>query len=606
MTPGSRADEVLVLLDRVELFEPYHLKDFGSRVSIIPPRTLGEVNLITGGFPAQYGDRMSGVLDMSSTQPEKKQTLLGIGLLNSELGTSGTFSEGRGYWLGSARRSHLDVALELLEIVEQPKYWGATGKIDYAVKPGHRLTLQALHSDDSLDFRAFELGDDLEDFQTSYNNSYTWLTHQWILSDSLFAETTTSWGLIERDRSGLGVELDEEEEGNGFNLDDRRQLQIFSLKSDWSYQLSTSHFLRFGFETRRLETDYDYFNARALDDPLEDIRFEPRTGTRLFQQELEGDQHSLYFSDRWRANEDLVLELGVRYDEQTLTRDRDVSPRFNLVWSAGDRSTLRAAWGYFFQSQRPYELQVEDGITELATAERTEQRVLGFEHAFAGTSELLVRIEAYQRLIDNPRRRYENIFEPNSVFPEIEPDRILFTPESGEAYGIELYLRGSVGSADWWASYAYSRVSDRIDGAQVRRRFDQPHAVTLDINLPLGAWNANLAWRYHTGWPTTKIFGVIEEDDEGELEAVPAFGPFNEERLPDYHRLDLRLSREWQKQRGVLGFFLEIQNLYNRRNIAGFDPDFDLELSDVGEIDLQLEEEVWDGLLPSFGVTWEF
>ena len=118
---GSRADEVLVLLDRIELFEPYHLKDFGSRISIIPPRTLREVNLITGGFPAQYGDRMSGVLDMSTEQPEERKTLLGLGLLNSEVSSSGTFDDDRGQWLASGRRSNLDVALDLLDIVEQPK-----------------------------------------------------------------------------------------------------------------------------------------------------------------------------------------------------------------------------------------------------------------------------------------------------------------------------------------------------------------------------------------------------------------------------------------------------------------------------------------------------
>ncbi len=311
-------------------------------------------------------------------------------------------------------------------------------------------------------------------------------------------------------------------------------------------------------------------------------------------------------SDRWRITEDVVLELGLRYDEQTLTDDRDTSPRFNLVWGLGEKSTLRIAWGHFFQSQRPYELQVEDGITELARAERTEQRVLGFERAVGGRSNLLVRIEAYQRLIDHPRRRYENIYEPNSVFPEIEPDRILFTPESGESYGLELYVRGKLGKVDWWASYAYARVFDRIDGRDVPRRFDQPHAITFDAGFPIGAWHANFAWRYHSGWPTTRLFGVIEEDDEGELEAVPAFGPFNGERLAPYHRLDLRLSREWQKKRGTLGFFLEIQNLYNRRNQAGIDPDFDLELSDEGAIDLRIEEEIWDGFLPSFGITWEF
>ncbi len=223
---GSRADEVLVLLDRIELFEPYHLKDFGSRISIIPPRTLREVNLITGGFPAQYGDRMSGVLDMTTQQPEERKTLLGLSLLNSEISSSGVFGEGRGQWLASGRRSNLDVALDLLDIVEQPKYWGTFLKVDYSPQPAHRLTAQALYSDDSLNFFKVDPGDDRERFRTRYNNAYAWLTHQWIASAKLFAETTVSKGVVERDRRGEGDELAEGDEGLGFDLDDRRRLDV--------------------------------------------------------------------------------------------------------------------------------------------------------------------------------------------------------------------------------------------------------------------------------------------------------------------------------------------------------------------------------------------
>ena len=83
---GGRADEVLIILDDTELYEPYHLKDYSSSLSIIAPRTLGEVSLITGGFPAQYGDRMSGVLEMTTTQPQETRTHVGLGTLSAELG----------------------------------------------------------------------------------------------------------------------------------------------------------------------------------------------------------------------------------------------------------------------------------------------------------------------------------------------------------------------------------------------------------------------------------------------------------------------------------------------------------------------------------------
>ena len=139
------------------------------------------------------------------------------------------------------------------------------------------------------------------------------------------------------------------------------------------------------------------------------------------------------------------------------------------------------------------------------------------------------------------------------------------------------------------------------------RRIDQPHALDLDFEIRLGEhWRLNLAWRYHTGWPTTAVMGVEEIDDEGESEIVPVLGPIHAERLPDYHRLDLRASREWQKKNGLLGLFIEVQNVYDHENTAGFDVDFEFLKSPDGSIAVLPIEEVWGGFLPSFGITWEF
>ena len=611
---GGRADEVLMLLDRVELYEPFHLKDYGSAVSIVTPKALSEVNLITGGFPAEYGDRMSGVLDMTTVEVDRLETLLGLSLLTAEVGSTGTYADQRGQWFASARRGQLDLALQFLGQNQKPKYWDAFAKTTYQLQPEHRLGLHALYSDDSLDFFNIDVGADVEDYLTRYNNSYVWITHQGILGSRLFADTTASVGRVDRDRRSMEIDLEEDaEDGAGFTLVDQRTLEALGIKQDWNYVVPQArkrntptdrHYLKWGFDVRRLSTDYDYFNERNLDDPLEDIRFEPRTGTTSFRSHLRSRQISLYLSDRFRPIGDLTIELGLRYDEHTLTDDTNFSPRFNLVYSLGSASVLRLAWGHFFQSQRPYELQVEDGVRRLNPAERTEQRVIGFEHTFGKNSDHLLRIEAYQRRIKGPLARYENIFQPVEIFPETEPDRVLFSPESSEAHGIELFVRGKAGKrVDWWASYAYSRIEDRIDGASVPRRIDQPHAVAFDLNYKAGKhWNLNLAWQYHTGWPITPVSSGLEIDDEGEEEPVAVLGAFNSDRLPDYHRLDLRASREWSTRRGLLGFFIEVQNVYNRKNVAGYDPDF--EFDDDGLI--QISNEIWGEILPSFGITWKF
>jgi hypothetical protein len=141
----------------------------------------------------------------------------------------------------------------------------------------------------------------------------------------------------------------------------------------------------------------------------------------------------------------------------------------------------------------------------------------------------------------------------------------------------------------------------------VPRQIDQRHTLNLDLNFHLGRrWDVNLAWRYHTGWRITPVSLEEREGEEGggedgEGELVPVLGRLNSVRVPDYHRLDVRVSRRWPLASGSLTLFLDVQNLYNRQNVAGFDLEFDEE---AGEI--LASEERWPGFFASVGVAWEF
>jgi hypothetical protein len=222
----------------------------------------------------------------------------------------------------------------------------------------------------------------------------------------------------------------------------------------------------------------------------------------------------------------------------------------------------------------------------------------------------VLRVEAYRRDISEPRARCENLLEPINVFPEVEPDRFCLFPSESDSTGLELVLRGALGRrGSWWASYAYAEVRDRLGPSDVARGIDQPHTLNLQLSHRLGkAWQLSAAWRVHTGWPTTPVrlepAAPGEEEGEGEGEAEPALvlGPLYGDRLPDYHRLDVRLSRSWRLRSGVLTFFADVQNLYDRSNVAGFD----VAVDDEGEApELELEAESWPGFFPSIGVTWE-
>ena len=126
--------------------------------------------------------------------------------------------------------------------------------------------------------------------------------------------------------------------------------------------------------------------------------------------------------------------------------------------------------------------------------------------------------------------------------------------------------------------------------------------MNLDLDYRLNEhWRLNLAWRYHTGWPTTPLSFQEVEDEEGEIEFVPVLGRLNSERLSSYHRLDLRASRRWRLRSVSIDFFVDVQNVYDRKNAAGFD--FEIDDEDGTVI---ADPEQWPGFLPSAGISFEF
>lgn len=596
---GGRTDEVQILLDGQELYQAYHLQDFDSALSAVVSEGLDSVRLSTGAFPASHGDRMGAVLDMRTMSPsEPLRTQLSLSLVDASAQNSGTFRNRRGGWLTSARRGFVDFAGRALGD-EDPVFWDVFAKVESRLGSRHHLRAHLLRAGDRLDFGEVVEGD-AKTFDTRYDTGYLWLTHQAVFTDDLFVETAGSGSRVERDR--LGGEAAEEET---FDVTDRRTFDVAGFKQDWTWQPASRHLLTWGGTVRSYDARYDYENRFereeqdvVLDDPVVPVpRFEGR---------FRSEYLAAYVSDRFSPVAPLTLELGVRYDRHVLTDDTVASPRVNLAWRLGETQVVRAAWGHFFQSQRPYELQVEDGETTFFPAELSEHWVLGYERIFGPGRRSPVdalRIEAYRRNVDDPRPRFENLFESIVVFPEIEPDRVRIAPSRSWAEGVELMLRGSMGSkTDWWLNYAWSSAEDRLDGRDVPRKIDQPHALNVHLGHRFGPkWSLNVVWRFHSGWRTTPVslLQLEPEEPEDEPEAMLVPGPLYSDQLSAHHRLDLRASRRWTKPWGELTFFVDVQNAYDRRNAAGFDFEID-------DGDFFVEEESWPGVLPSVGLRWSF
>lgn len=599
---GGEEDEVLVLIDGLEIYEPFHLKDFQSVFSIVDSEAVGGVDFMTGGFSAEYGDRMSGVLDITTASPpDRRHTELGISFINARVLSQGTIGDDKGEWLVSARRGYLDIVLDFVDPGGEfdPTYYDALGKYQRTIGEGTTLSGNLLAAYDDV---LFDSEDDDERADASYGNAYAWLNLSALMSPRALSRTVISVGRVERDRSG-GVD----NSGTQSQVRDERDFDVFALRQDWSLQLGRRHYLKAGVEARSFEAHYDYRSRSVFSDPFITGGGPPVVVERESFLEPSGESYGAYLADRIRLFAPLTVELGVRWDQQTYLEPEDdqVSPRANLVYQIGQRTALRAGWGRFHQSQRIHELQVEDGVDTFFPAQRSEHQVISLEHAFKRG--LTLRLEAYRKEITDVRPRFENLFDPIEIFPEAEADRVAIAPERAEAEGLEVTVRHSGrGPVHWWATYILSSAEDRIDGEWVPRSWDQEHAFQLGVNYRPGEkWNFNLYGIYHTGWPTTGVTARLEQAPDGSLVIVPSLGPRNGERFDDFHRLDFRASRKVEVGKGSFAFFIEVLNLLNRENPCCVD-DFSFTPRPDGTVEVRRSEDYWLPIIPSFGFAWEF
>jgi hypothetical protein len=271
------------------------------------------------------------------------------------------------------------------------------------------------------------------------------------------------------------------------------------------------------------------------------------------------------------------------------------------------RTTVRAAWGGYSQSQSLFSLQAEDGVTSFGRAERAQQRLIGVEQSLPDG--MVARVEAYERLLTRARATYMNVGGDLWLFPELLWDRTLIDRTAGRDRGLEVQLsRKEAGRADWSVSYALASSSDEIGGAWVPRGFDERHAVHGDWSFhpANGSWRLSLGGVWHSGWPYTPT--VLHVDTVGTAAdlAVKTWrtpGPLNSMRLRPYHRLDVRWTKYFHTASGQLSLFGEVYNLLGTVNPRGFWRDA---IVRNGQVVLTTGEIHQWPRLPVAGFSWQF
>ena len=548
---GGRENETLILLDGMRLYEPFHLNRFNQLFSVLDNRLVSSLDFITGGFPARYGDRLSGVLDIETVRPAELEpfTELGMGLYTASWLQSGSLM-GQDYLL-SVRRSTIDLIGRLAETeLGSPAFSDLYFSMDSELGTGTRLSTSLLWFGDDI---TINNSSETEAAHSTYGNTYLWFTLQRERANGSTAETRLGFATIKDDREGY-VEKPGMVSGE---LEDDQEFRVYLLNHSEVLYLGRSR-LEIGAGYRYLDAEYGFESELSIDPAFAGISNYMRPAEIDLHRSYYGSHASLYASLKIPLARSIYVEAGLRADSQDYVEgsfQTEVTPRFSLLIHPFLGGDLRASWGEFNQVPGIHELDISDGVDTFPAPQEATHRVLSYARPLGAMD---LRLDLYHKKTWNTAPYFENLSQTLTLVPELQVDRWLVTPGSVTARGVELSLSGIQGRNEWWFNYTRAEVEETVNGRSVRRSADQKHSANLGLSRKLRDWQVTAEASYHSGWPTTRL--ALNS---------PAPPVRNSLRLPDYLSVDIKLHRRWQLNNSELRLELGITNLLNRENQVG-------------------------------------
>ncbi|GAB4289741.1 MAG: TonB-dependent receptor [Ignavibacteriaceae bacterium] len=551
---GGASNQNLVLFNGASVYNPFHALGL---FSIIDPETINAVEFYKGGFTAEFGGRLSSVLNLVTKDGNKNNysSSASMSFLTAKASVEGPLPFGS--FIVTGRKSTFnDILRKFLNFRDAPfDFHDISFKINYANTQWESLTKFSLHGFNSLDQL---INDDPEqaDYKWSNNIYGLYWFQEWedvpIYSELNFSVSKFHGEVLPK-QSITKPRLNK--------VDD------ISLRGDVTYINANGDEVMAGYSLKALETKLQFENLQGAE-------------TDLGQKGL---QFAFYTKYRFLQWEDLGADVGFRLNMLTLTKKRPklVEPRVNLTYRLLSWLALKAAWGIY--SQDLITLTNESEVVSLfepwtitpdyLDVPEATHYVVGLE--FDALPQVNFSVEGFYKLIDN-------LAEPNDEKATAsDPD---FVAGKGESYGWEFLLRFDNPSVRATASYSLSWAYKEVAGWIFYPKYDTRHAVSLNFTYLIGdGWQASATWFYNSGLPFTPVSGYYDKlylDDlfnptgiYGNYIPFTILGDKNISRLPDYHRLDLSISKQ------LTFYFLDLElsasviNVYDRKNIFYFERD---------------------------------
>lgn len=588
---GGSPDENLILLDGTEVYNPYHI---GGVFSTFNADAISDAEFLAGGYPAEYGGRISSVLKITSREGNSKEGCLTQGTklakywdlshIKGEISalSSKAFMEGpfyRGSWMFSVRRTYFDQLARIYYwLKDDPQnwtyyFWDTQGKVITDINSKHRLTFSSYNGRDRLAFVIGESSIDEIDFNWDWGNNTACLQWRYVPNSKFFSETWLSLTQYSFDLDLTITSVDSVYGQASNRILVSNLVRDYSLKEKLTFYLNSKNTISCGMDVKFMGLS---FRQRLDDVDYFDIGQNPSI-------------LSIYAQNRWRPNALFSMLLGGRLSKYELHPNWYLEPRIGLKYNLTENWVLKGAWGIYRQfifttNDENEVLRVVDfwePVPADLKAEQNQHFIIGAERWFG---------EGFTGLLEGYYKPYGYILANN---PDNNPadDTDDFIAGKREAWGIELLLKRNSGRLTGWMGYAYSVVENRIDfngDGTIHRNDDEiycpnyhrPHNFNLYLSWELNAKNRiSLVWTTSSGQPYTPIVGKVYTQSEfGDLEnpyrnLVNLEGRINSGRYPYYLRCDLGWVRSIQPF-GIPGKLkFQIINVTNHFNVLLYDWD---------------------------------
>jgi hypothetical protein len=596
---GGAPYENLFVVDGIEVPNINHFGSQGSTggpLSLINIDFVQEASFSSGGFGVKYGDRTASRTNImlrdgnaEALSAELNLSATGFGVIAE--GPAG----GGGSFLFSARRSYLDLLFKAAGFSFVPSYWDFQLKTAHPLGGVDRLEFLAIGALDNVTF--FNEDDDdrydnsriLSPKQNQYVAGLTW---KHFLDNGLLSVTLGRTYVRFRSQQIAFIDQDREV-FRGFSDEGENSLRIdLALQATPRLEINVGNVAKLA---SRLSYDVLVAGESRLDQNGIPSPLRVDTSFNAFRNAAYAEA-SYYVTSSVRAT---VGVRGTYYN--FLDASFRADPRLGIRWSTGPATTLTLSAGRFHQAPSYIWLLGDKGNRTTLEPIRADQVVAGIERRLRPDTKLQLEVY-YKRYGRYPARSFrpQAVLAP-SGFEDVTTDipfglEPLTSVGTGRAFGAEVLLQKRLSEVPVYglASLAVSRSEfTSLDGATRVGAYDG----RVIANLAAG-WRINRAWelsgkfRLASGLPTTPFI------EAGPSAGQSDFTRYNEgPRLPTFHALDLRIDRRWSFRGWQLDVYLDVQNVYGRANVSGYQWDFR---------DQTIEANESLGVLPSIGVNVEF